>query len=133
MRFCRLCNNEVLGRADKIFCDIKCKNAYNLALRRQTKLEVKPIDRLLHRNREILQLLLGSLKKVMIDKIVMTRANFYWDHCTGLYHNKDGKIYHLVYDYAWMEFSSQQILVVKKKFNLKQTQAVQIANRKLIL
>jgi len=51
----------------------------------------------------------------------------------GLYHNKDGKIYHLVYDYAWMEFSSQQILVVKKKFNLKQTQAVQTANRKLIL
>ena len=33
---------------------------------------------------------------------------------TGVYRNKEGQLYHIIYDYAWMEFSSQQVLVVRK-------------------
>jgi len=33
--------------------------------------------------------------------------------CT--YFNKENKMYRIVYDYAWMDFSDQKVLVVRKK------------------
>ncbi|MFN0215902.1 MAG: hypothetical protein ACKVT2_16710, partial [Saprospiraceae bacterium] len=66
------------------------------------------------RNREILATLMGESKKEMFDRAILTRAKFKWEYMTSIYKNKEGKWYHLVYDFAWMEFTDQQILVVRK-------------------
>jgi hypothetical protein len=50
----------------------------------------------------------------MIDRKVLARAKFRWEYMTGIYKNKQGKWYHLVYDYAWMEFSDQMLLIIRK-------------------
>jgi len=91
-----------------------CKNAFNFEKRRGTRNEVKEIDGYLHRNREILAMLVGESKKEMFDRMVLERAKFRFDHHTGTHLNKEGKIYHLVYDYAWMDFTNQSVLVVRK-------------------
>lgn len=111
---CLQCGTEFVGRADKRFCKIDCKNQYNFQKRKVTKDEVKEIDAYLHRNREILATLMGESKKEQFDRIVLERAKFRFDSHTGTYLNKQGKTYHLVYDYAWMEFTDQSILVLRK-------------------
>jgi hypothetical protein len=67
------------------------------------------------RNREILATLMGNSVKETFDRLLLTRAGFRWEYCTGIYLNKEQKMYRLVFDYAWMEFSDQKILVVRKK------------------
>jgi len=57
---------------------------------------------------------MGESKKEMFDRTVLTRAKFRWEFMTGVYWNKEGKMYRIVYDYAWMDFTDQQVLVVRK-------------------
>jgi hypothetical protein len=111
---CTNCGKALHGRIDKRFCSLACKNSHNSALRRQTRSDVKEIDGYLHRNREILATILGDSKKEMIDRAVLVRAKFRWEFMTGYYINKENKMYRLVYDYAWMDFSDQQVMIVRK-------------------
>lgn len=113
-RKCEYCEKPIQGRSDKRFCSTACKNTHHFVQRRGTRNEVKEVDGYLHRNREILATLMGESKKEMFDRVVLTRAKFRWEFMTGLYKNKQGKWYHLVYDFAWMEFTDQQIMVIRK-------------------
>jgi hypothetical protein len=111
---CQHCNIEFVGRADKRFCSIKCKNEKHNSMRQNTKEICKEIDGYLHRNREILMVLMGNSKKEMVDRLLLTRAGFRYEYMTGIHINKQGKTYHLVYDFAWMSFTDQQIMIVRK-------------------
>ncbi|MEN9386899.1 MAG: hypothetical protein RLZZ185_1640 [Bacteroidota bacterium] len=111
---CQQCGKTLLGRTDKKFCSVACKNAFNFAKRKATRNAVKEIDSYLHRNREILATLMGDSKKEILDRAVLARARFRWEYMTGIYKNKQGKWYHIVYDYAWMEFTDQSVLIVRK-------------------
>ncbi|HRO09867.1 MAG TPA: hypothetical protein PK611_10775 [Saprospiraceae bacterium] len=114
MNTCLNCNATFAGRADKKYCSLACKNDFNYKNRRVTRNETAYIDRILHRNREILSTLMGASKKESFDRLVIARTGFRFDFFTGIYMNKEGKMYRLVYNYAWMEFSDQKILVVRK-------------------
>ena len=114
---CMHCGKSVKGRADKRFCSVICKNNYNYKNRAVTKSDVKTIDDLLHRNRIILMTLMGDSKKETFDKLILTRAKFHFELHTGHYINKEGKTYWIVYDYAWMDFSDQKVLVVRKSLS----------------
>ena len=112
---CQQCGQETWGRSDKKFCSLTCKNTYATATRRTTRDAVVEIDGYLHRNREILAMIMGEVSKVELDRVVLTRTGFRYDYHTGTYLNKEGKLYRLVYDFAWMDFSDQKVLVVRKK------------------
>jgi len=112
---CMVCGEETQGRSDKKFCSADCKNRHHSAQRRNTRDAVAEIDGYLHRNREILATLLGNAVKVELDRLVLTRTGFRYEYHTGTYLNKEGKMYRLVYDYTWIDFSKQKILVVRKK------------------
>ncbi len=112
---CRQCGQEMRGRADKKICSTDCKNRYHIETRRHTRDAVGEIDGYLHRNREILALLMGNAIKVEIDRLVLSRTGFRYEYHTGTYLNKEGKMYRLVYDYAWMDFSDQRVLIVREK------------------
>lgn len=111
---CIYCSSPIKGRSDKKFCSVACKNAHHYQHKRNTIDEVKEVDGYLHRNREILSMLMGDSVKETFDRSILVRANFRWEYMTGIYKNKQGKWYHLVYDFAWMEFTNQQIMVVRK-------------------
>jgi hypothetical protein len=113
-KICTACKESFIGRSDKQFCSVGCKNAFNNEKRKTTQNAVKEIDGYLHRNREILATVMPILKKEMFDRLILTRAGFKWDYCTGIYLNKEGKTYFIVYDYAWMAFSDQKIMVIRK-------------------
>ena len=113
-KVCEFCGNIMMGRTDKRFCSTECKNAFNNTLRKNTKSVTHEIDSYLHRNREILQLLMGNAMKDTIDRLVLVRAGFRFDYLTGIYFNKENKMYRIVYDYAWMDFSDQKVLIIRK-------------------
>jgi hypothetical protein len=112
---CTQCQAPFVGRADKKFCSLSCKNYFNSAQRSSTKSITQEVDKYLHRNREILQLLMGNVVKDTIDRLVLVRAGFRFDYMTGIYLNKENKTYRIVYDYAWMDFSDQKVLIIQKK------------------
>jgi hypothetical protein len=93
----------------------RLQNAYNNNVRKRSRTEVQEVIDYLLRNREILATLMGNSVKETFDRLLLTRAGFRWEYCTGIYLNKEQKMYRLVFDYAWMEFSDQKILVVRKK------------------
>jgi hypothetical protein len=111
---CLQCQAPFQGREDKRFCTAVCKNKFFALQKKNTKNATKEIDNYLHRNREILSLLMGESKKETFDKLVLVRAQFKFDYLTGVYTNRDNKMYRLVYDFAWMDFSDQKVLVVRK-------------------
>lgn len=112
---CKVCKVEIHGRRDKKFCSASCKNYYHSNLRSVTVKKAKQIDAILHRNRSILLELLGkngTQKK--IKRLELEKRNFKFKYLTHFYKNKQNKIYHYVYDFAWMEFSDDEVLILRK-------------------
>lgn len=116
-RTCKICKVEIKGRRDKVFCSVACKNEYHIELRRSTQAATSFIDNILHRNRSILLEVLGNnstSKKV--DRKVLDKKKFNFKYHTHSYVNSKGKRYHYVYDFGWMEFSDQEILITRKRY-----------------
>ncbi len=112
---CQYCKKEFKGRIDKKFCTVFCRNQFNYQRRKTTKDITKEIDSILHRNRILLQTVMGEKRQRMkIARLELDKMGFNFNYITGIYKNSQNKTYHYVYDYAWMEFSTQEILVVRK-------------------
>lgn len=113
-RHCLICKKKVVGRSDKIFCSIKCKNNYYSRLRKNTENAVARIDRILHRNRSILLEIMGkSSNSKKVSRLVLDKKNFNTNYFTGLHINNRGKTLYRVYDFSWTVFSDQEMLIMR--------------------
>ncbi len=112
---CKICKKIILGRMDKKFCSSSCKNIYHKGLRKFVNQKTIEIDKILHRNRAILQEVMGKKKiQITINRIVIEKKKFRFKYHTHFHVNNRGKMYHHVYDIAWMEFSDDEVLIVKR-------------------
>lgn len=112
---CIICRKKLLGRADKKFCSMKCKSYYHKELRKVTHKATKRIDKILHRNRSILLEIMGKRKsQIMIAYEELAKRNFKFNYITGYYINNQNKMYHIVYDFAWMKFSNGKVLIKRR-------------------
>lgn len=115
-RVCKICNKPIKGRSDKKFCSLGCKNHYNLKLASVTRLATIKTDAILHRNRSILLELLGkNLNQKKIYRLELDKKNFKYSYITGFHVNKHGKTVHHVYDFSWILFSDEEILIRRKR------------------
>jgi len=74
------------------------------------------IDRILHRNRSILLEILGkNLIQKKVNRLVLEQKKFRFNYLTHFYINSEGKMYHWVYDFAWMSFSDDEVLIIRKR------------------
>ena len=114
MNKCKICSKEIIGRGDKKFCSVKCKNYYHTNLRRVSNVAVAEINKILHRNRSILLEIMGknSVQK-KVERIVLDKKKFNFKYHTHFHQNSRGKTYFYVYDFAWMEFSDNDILITR--------------------
>ncbi len=109
-----MCKEKISGRIDKIFCSNYCKSDYHVKLRRVNSLATYHIDKILHRNRSILLEILGkSAQKKKINKKILDEKKFNFSYVTSFGLNSKNKMYHYVYDFAWIKFSSNEILIVR--------------------
>jgi len=115
MRTCKVCQKILKGRSDKIFCSIGCKNHYHKHLRFITKKGAKQIDGYLKRNYKILiELLKQNKTQIKVYRNQLTQKGFRFKYHTHFHINSKNKMYHYIYDLAWMEFSDDEILIVRK-------------------
>ncbi len=115
-RKCKLCKTPFTGRKDKIFCSANCKAEYHIRLKAATLKATFKTDQILHRNRSILLEVMGkNLHQKKVDRDFLAKKNFRFEYMTGFYENAQGKRYHLVYDFAWMQFKSGELLVLRRK------------------
>ena len=72
----------------------------------------KAIDIILHRNRSILLEVLGKNKsQIKLDRRLLDKKKFNYSYITHYHVNNQGKTVHYVYDFSWMIFSDQEILI----------------------
>jgi len=115
-KLCKMCKTPIKGRSDKLFCSIKCKNLYHIKLKSVTNAATEKIDKILHRNRSILLEIMGknsSQKK--IPRLILDKKKFNFSYITSIHTNNQGKNVHHVYDFSWMIFSDEEVLIRRKK------------------
>lgn len=118
-RLCKMCNNPIKGRSDKVFCSADCKNEYHIKLRQTTYYATHKIDLILHRNRSILLEIMGknSLQK-KIHRMILDQKKFNYSYITGIHINNQGKTVNHVYDFSWIIFSDEEILIRRKRSSI---------------
>lgn len=115
-RHCILCKKEILGRRSKKFCDDNCKAEYHYQLNKVNKAATLKIDKILHRNRAILLEVMGknaSSKKV--DKLELDKKKFNYSYVTAYHLNSQNKMVNHIYDFSWIVFSNDKILISRKR------------------
>lgn len=111
-----MCNKKLSGRVDKIFCSSYCKSDYHVKLRRVNKKATLQTDKILHRNRSILLEILGKhSKQKKVDRMILDDKKFNYSYITGYEINSQNKTFNYVYDFAWMAFSTKEILIRRMK------------------
>ncbi len=111
-RLCRLCKQPFSGRADKIFCSATCKAQYHMKLNKVTMGASERIDKILHRNRSILLEIMGkNSRQKKVVKAILDSKKFHFGYITHFHINSHNKTVHYVYDFSWMIFSDQEILI----------------------
>ncbi len=115
-RTCKICQKTLVGRRDKIFCSLDCKNDYHARLRQVTLQATQKIDNILHRNRSILLEIMGkNTGQKKIPRIRLDQKKFNFSYITGYHINVNGKTVHHLYDFSWLIFSDEEVLIVRKK------------------
>ncbi len=113
---CKTCTKPIKGRSDKIFCSTYCKNVYHKKLRYASKIAAIEINGYLKRNYAILLEILGKNKtQVKVYRNQLEKKSFHFKYHTHFHINSKNKMFHYVYDIAWMEFSDDEILIVKQR------------------
>lgn len=113
-RKCKICKKPITGRIDKLFCSVKCKNFYHINLRHVTRKTAFGIDRHLHRNRSILLEIMGKKEtKMKVPRLLLEEKKFHFKYVTHYHINSQGKTMHYCYDFGYMEFSDDEILIVR--------------------
>lgn len=114
-RNCPICQTTFRGRSDKKFCSIKCKSRYHHTQHKYNDKGTEAIDKILHRNRAILLELMGRYKQRQITILDLEKKKFNFNHITRYTINSKGKIYHWVYEFSWMKFSSGIIMIYRRR------------------
>ncbi|MBL0024306.1 MAG: hypothetical protein IPO98_04485 [Saprospiraceae bacterium] len=113
-RQCRLCKQPISGRADKIFCSATCKSQYHIKLNKVTMNASERIDKILHRNRSILFEIIGkNTSQKRIERQELDAKKFNWQYITHYHINTHNKLVNYIYDFSWMIFSDQKVLIKK--------------------
>lgn len=95
-----------------------CKNYYHSQLRKASNQAAQQINEYLHRNHGILLELLGKNKtQIKVYRTCLEQKKFRYKYHTHFHINSKGKMFHYIYDLAWMEFSDDEILIVRKRYS----------------
>lgn len=112
-KYCLECNEKVIGRSDKKFCNDQCRNAYNNKLEIGNKSLVRNINNALKRNYKIL-CGINSSGKTKVVKTVLEEKGFNFNLFTSIYETKTGNKYYYCYDEGYLLLESNHVLLVKK-------------------
>lgn len=113
---CLQCQKPILGRADKLFCDAQCRNAYHNRIKHGTEQYIKLINSGIRKNRRILKTL-APIGKAIVRKDIMDAMGYNFNHFSGLFHSSKF-VYYMNYEYgirALMDNGKQKVQIIQKQ------------------
>ena len=113
---CQACGSVMRGRVDKKFCDDYCRNKFNNLRRLETNSLIRKVNRILQRNRSILESAIPNGEKMRrTTRLNLADKGFRFNHYTHAHRNKKGQVYHYCYDYGWLDLDRENCIVVKNR------------------
>ncbi|MGB0805181.1 MAG: hypothetical protein ACPGRC_00735 [Salibacteraceae bacterium] len=94
---CLECKDPIKGRADKKFCSDACRNTYNNKFTRDSTNLMRNVNRILRKNRSILEKL-NPKGKAKTTKKTLIANGYNFKYHTSTYTNKAGKTYFFNYE-----------------------------------
>lgn len=110
-RQCCVCDKPLIGRSDKVFCGIQCKNKYHSDVRRHTKNAASINTALVYKNYQILCILMGTnCSKYVISKKELQKMSFCFEVVSGVTYTPYG-IKHELFEFSWYYSKNNQVIV----------------------
>jgi hypothetical protein len=112
------CKRILKGRADKKFCDQKCKNThYNEFRRSRQPVHFRQINQILIHNREVLKELFERYPMKNLTKIQLAKEGFMIGYFTHKMIDGDEDVSYFCYDYGYRSISDDcfQLMKVNEK------------------
>lgn len=111
---CKECGEEILGRADKIFCSDYCRNSFHNRENSDVNSFIRNISNTLRKNRRILNAMIPE-GKANIHKSKLVEAGFNFNYFTHIYKTQKDHIYYFCYDCGYLAMANGFYLIVRRK------------------
>jgi hypothetical protein len=112
---CLHCSKELVGRADKKFCDNQCRNEYNNTQNGKSNNYIRKVNRIIKMNRNILAELTPKDKSIKVTQKELTKLGFSFEYFTNTYITKAEKTYFFCYEYGYLDLGSNYFALVYNK------------------
>jgi hypothetical protein len=112
---CLWCDKELVGRADKKFCDNQCRNEFNNAQNSLSNNYIRKVNRILKRNRSILEELTPQNKSIKVSEKELNKQGFSFEYFTNTYTTKANKTYYFCYEYGYLNLDNGFFALVYNK------------------
>ncbi len=100
---CLYCNNKLVGRTDKKYCNLHCKSAYQYKRSKQEPERFyNKVDNQLKLNRKLLKEF-NKGGKVTVRSSVLLELGFDPKFFTHYWKNQKGEVYLFVYEYGFLK------------------------------
>ena len=114
---CPICNNPIVGRADKKYCSDQCRYLANNKNKFQAERPILDINKVLRKNRSILKVLC-PVGKATVRRDVLDAMGYDVRVFSSLFLTSRKQIYYVCYDFAFtpiLDNSIEKALIVTKQ------------------
>lgn len=110
-RSCLQCGAILLGRPDKKFCDDHCRSSFNNHQYAQMLQSVRHINRILIKNRKILEALFLMYGSIKLKKEQLAELGFNFNYFTQIKRVRGIHNYFVCYDFAYLCTNEEEVQI----------------------
>lgn len=108
MKYCRVCNEPIVGRIDKKYCSPKCRSANDYEKRLDDNPFFYTVDKILKSNRKILkQFNKSGFTTLRKEKLI--KEGFNPKFFTHYWKNKKGQVYLFCFEFGFLEIKKEGV------------------------
>ncbi len=108
---CLYCNQPLVGRSDKKFCDKHCQNAYHTQSKNSEENFIRQVNKQLRANRSALKKACPQ-GKATVRKDFLRSLGMDFRHLTHSWTSKGGNLYYFCYDYGYTPSVDKEKVVI---------------------
>ncbi len=116
MANCLYCNETIVGRSDKKFCNAQCKSAYHNQSIHTVEAFIRSVNKQLRTNRRAMYKACPQ-GKATVQKDFLRKLGMDFKHITHTWKSKGGNLYYFCYDYGYTPSIDENKIVIIQQQN----------------